>query len=162
MNTKNILILGIIVAIGVGAVFLFLGKIDESDPAGSSAGLIVGENAIYVAEQLPSNTVLVAIVRLEKPGFAVIHEDINNAPGKMLGASSLIMSGETKDPLTIKLSRSTLDGETAYAMLHFDNGDGIFDATKDELVYDPIANEPVMMVIAISKDAIEEPDMLNL
>ncbi|MBI2068534.1 MAG: hypothetical protein HYT67_00270 [Candidatus Yanofskybacteria bacterium] len=163
MSTKNIkalLIIGIIVAAGVGAVFLFLGNNDGSGSADDSAGLVVRENAIYVAEQPPSNIVSVAIVRLGKPGFVVIHEDVNEAPGRILGVSDLIAPGETKDSLPITLSRSTLDGETIYAMLHFDDGDGVFDAAKDNPVIDPIANEPMMAIVAISKDA-TEPDAVN-
>ena len=160
MNTKVVLILVIIIATGIGAMFLFLGNNDGSGSAEDPAGLIVRENALYVAEQPPSNTVSVAIVRLEKPGFAVVHEDVNEAPGGILGVSNLITSGETKDSLPITLSRSTLDGETIYVMLHFDNGDGVFDATKDKPVVDPIANEPMMMIVVISKDA-TEPDAVN-
>ncbi|MBI2674127.1 MAG: hypothetical protein HYX22_00080 [Candidatus Yanofskybacteria bacterium] len=154
-NTKVLLALGIITVAGIGAMFLFLGNHDESGSVGNSAGLFVGGNAIYVAEQPPSNTVSVEIVRLEKPGFAAVHEDINEAPGKILGASGLIMSGETDDPFLITLSRSTLDGETIYIMLHFDNGDGVFDATKDKPVVDPVANEPMMAIVVISKYATE-------
>ena len=90
----------------------------------------------------------------------MVHEDVNEAPGGILGVSNLITSGETKDSLPITLSRSTLDGETIYVMLHFDNGDGVFDATKDKPVVDPIANEPMMMIVVISKDA-TEPDAVN-
>ncbi|MBI2064201.1 MAG: hypothetical protein HYT66_00615 [Candidatus Yanofskybacteria bacterium] len=159
-NTKVFLILGIIAAAGVGAMFLFLGNNDESGSADDFAGLIVRENAIYVAEQPPSNTVSVAVVRLEKPGFAVVHEDVNEVPGGILGASALIAPGETKNSLPVTLSRSTLDGETIYVMLHFDNGDGIFDATKDKPVVDPVTNEPMMMIVVTSKDA-TEPDAVN-
>lgn len=160
MSARVILILGIIVAAGIGALFLFLGNDDESGSVGDSAGLIIGKNAIYVAEQPPSNIVSVAIVRLEKPGFVAVHEDVNEAPGEILGASALIAPGETKTPLSLTLSRSTLDGETIYVMLHFDDGDGIFDVTEDKPIIDPVANEPMMAMVAISKDA-TEPDTVN-
>ena len=166
MNTKTILILVIlIVAAIIGAAFLFPRETgeretSESGVTGESAGLIVKENAIYVAEQAPSNIVSVAVVRLEKPGFVVIHEDANSAPGKILGASGLLMAGETKDSLQIVLSRPTVDEETVYAMLHFDDGDRTFDATQDRSVFDSMTGEPVMMVVVISKGA-TEPGAVN-
>ena len=160
MKTKIALIFGIIVATGIGAMFLFLGNDDRSGSVEDSTGLIVGENAIYVAEQPPSNIVSVAIVRLQKPGFVVVHENVDEVPGKVLGVSNLISSGETKNSLSIVLSRSTLDRETIYAMLYFDNEDGIFDITKDKPVIDSVANEPMMAIVAISKDA-TEPGAIN-
>ena len=160
MKTQTILIIILIVAAGVGMAFLFLIKTEKFNPAGDSAGLIVGKNAIYVAEQVPSQIVSVTVVRLEKPGFVVIHEDANAVPGKILGASNLLMAGETKDSPQIALSRPTVDGETIYAMLHFDDGNGVFDAAKDRPVLDAIAGESVMTVVVISKDAIE-PGAVN-
>ncbi len=160
MNKKIIIIFVILIAVGIGAAFFFSRETGELGVVGESTGLIVGENAIYIAEQAPSETVSVAIVRFEKPGFVVIHEDVNTAPGKILGVSGLLMAGETKDFFGIFLSRSTVDEEIIYAMLHFDDGDGIFDAIKDQPVYDSIAGEPVMMIIVISEDT-TEPGAVN-
>ena len=159
MKTKLVLILGIIIATGIGAMFLFLRNTDEPDSAGNSTNLIIGKNAIYVAEQPPSNSVSIEIVRLEAPGFAVVHENANEAPGGILGISNLIMAGETKN-LQVPLSRSTINEETIYAMLHFDNGDGVFDAIKDKPVLDPLINSPMMTIVVIGKDT-NEPDAIN-
>ena len=150
-------------AVFVGAVLFFRGDRKEPTPTGDTSGLIVGRNAIYVAEQAPSRTVLVAVARLEKPGFVVIHEDnagplrrsFNEAskPGKILGTSGVLPAGETKNLTPIALSRMTKDGETLYAMLHFDDGDGVFDPSKDKPAIDSISKEPVMMIFTVSTDA---------
>ena len=152
MNTKTLLIL--IVALGIGAAFLFLRETWESGPVGNSTGLIVGKNAIYVAEQVPSKNVLVAIIKFEKPGFVVIHEDINGKPGKILGASALLSKGETKDVL-VALSRMTVDGEALYAMIHLDDGDKVFEAGEDYPAKDLISGESVMTIFTVIKDATE-------
>lgn len=160
MNVKTFFIILAVIAIAAGgAIFLFLQKNKESDINKRPSGFIIGENAIYATEQSPSQNVLVSVARLEKLGFAAIYEDSNGAPGKILGASGLLTAGETNS-FRITLARSTADGETAYAMLYFDDGDKVFDPAKDKPVLDRIGGEPMMTIIVISKDAIE-PNIIN-
>lgn len=159
MNTKTLFIFAIIIAV-LGATFFFQDNGEEPDSVSDSSGLIISTNAIYVAEQTPGRQVSVSVVRLEKPGFVVIHEDTAGTPGKILGVSSLLPAGETKNLTPMTLSRATTDGETMYLMLHLDNGDSGFDATKDKPALDSVGGTPVMMVVTISKDA-TEPEVVN-
>lgn len=126
---------------------------EEARERNKASGLIISDNAIYVTEQMPERRISVSTVQLKKPGFVVIHEDANGTPGKTLGVSHLLPAGETENPPPIVLSRLTEDTETIYAMLHIDNGDGHFDASRDQSAIDPVVGEPVMMIITISKDA---------
>jgi len=160
MSAKTFLILGVIIVFITGAVFFFRGNREEPDSVSNSSGLIISNSAIYVAEQTPGTSMLVSIVRLEKPGFVVIHEDAAGAPGKILGVSSLLPAGETENLPPITLSRATTDEETIYAMLHFDNGNGQFDAVDDKPVLDSVDNAPMMIIITVSKDA-AEPGIVN-
>ncbi len=153
MNIKTLVILVVIVAIAIGAVFFFRGGSTKPSSTGGSAGLIMGRNAIYVAEQSPSRTVSVAVARLEKTGFVVMHEDNAGKLGKILGASGVLPAGETKNITPITLSRATTDGETLYAMLHLDDGDGTFDVAKDKPAQDSVDGSPVMMIFTVSVDA---------
>ena len=154
MNTKILFIFAIIIAF-VGAALFFRSSKDEADSASDSSGLVMSESAIYVAEQAPGRSVSLSLVRLEKPGFVVIHDGSAGAPGKILGVSSWLPAGEMKHLLPITLSRATRDGETIYAMLHFDNGDGKFDATNDKAVRDSVGGVSMMMIVSVSKDAAE-------
>lgn len=158
MLNKKLIIIAIVIIISSFIVFFFKYRLMPKPT--TSSGLVISKNAIYVAGQIPGSSVLVAMVRLEKPGFVVIHEDLNGQPGKILGQSNLIEVGEKENLPVIELSRATQDGETIYAMLHFDNGDGNFDATKDKPIIDSVSNAPMMMVIAVSKDVIE-PEVIN-
>ena len=151
----------IIVALMVGAILFLRGGSEESGIPSDSAGLVIGTNAIYVAEQAPLKTLTVAVVRLEKPGFVVIHEDAAGAPGRILGASNALPSGETQKLAPIPLSRMTRDGETLYAMLHLDDGDLVFDALKDTPALDRVGALPVMMAVTVSAQA-TEPDEVSL
>ncbi len=160
MKTKTIIALAIVVVVVVGAVFFF--RDDRNEPTGTddSTSLIVGNNAIYVADQLPGRSVSIAVALLEKPSFVVIHEDNAGKPGKILGASGVLPAGETKNLTPITLSRATADGETLYAMLHLDDGEGTFDATKDKPALDSLSGQPVMMIFTVSLDA-SEPGAVN-
>ena len=160
MNTHIRLILAILIVIIAGAAFFFWGGDRKSGSVDDSSSFIVGHNAIYVAEQLPGYSVSVSVVRLEKPGFVIIHEDAGDVPGKILGVSNFLPAGETKNLLPITLVRATRDGEIIYAMLHADNGDGTFDATNDKPVLDSVDGTPMMMIVTVSKDA-TEPGIVN-
>ena len=127
-----------------------------------SSGLLVAGSALYVAEQLPSKTLAVSFVIMEKPGFIVVHEDKNDAPGNVIGSSIILPRGEQDKLPPIKLSRKTIDGETLYAMLHADNGDGIFNKNQDQPIVDAVTKEPMMMVVVISNDATTGPGIINL
>ncbi len=144
----------VMLALGIGA--------EEPHPTSpETSGLVIGKNAIYVAEQKPSKTVTVAAVRLNQPGFVVIHEDAAGVPGAVLGASVLLPVGDVKNIPPLPLSRETKDGDMIYAMLHIDDGDGIFDLIRDAPARDPIGESPVTMIIHVSAKATESPDAVN-
>ncbi|MEK7281070.1 MAG: hypothetical protein AAB037_01800, partial [Chloroflexota bacterium] len=148
---KALVLFVISAAVIVGVAFFFRGGREESGLPLDSGGFVIGANAIYVAEQAPSPTLAVVVVRLEKPGFVVVHEDAAGAPGAILGRSAVLPAGETNNPASIPLSRPTRDGETLYAMLYLDDGDGIFDATKDKPALDPVGALPVMMIVIVGE-----------
>ncbi len=156
LNRKTTISSAIIVVIIAGAVFFSRtdGTIRKSsDLSSDTTGLVISDNAIYVADQIPSSTLTIAIARLARPGFIVIHEDNAGETGKILGQSDWLTAGEIKNPKPIRLSRLTKDGETLYAMLHLDDGDGIFDVKKDMSVLDQSSNLPMMMIVTVSTEA---------
>ncbi len=159
VNIKILLIL-LLITIALGITFFFRDGSTRPSSTGDSSALIVGQNAIYVAEQPPSRTVSVAVVRLVKPGFVVIYEVNDGQPRKILGTSGVLPAGETKNLTPITLSRATTDGETLSAMLYIDDGDGTLDESRDQLPLDSL-DEPVMMIFSISLDA-SEPGAISL
>ena len=164
MNRNVIIVFIFIVAVVASAVLLFRASSTvpkTSDLSNDSLGLIVGSNAIYVAEQAPSRTIAIDVVRLEKSGFVVVHEDASGEPSKILGASGILGAGETRNIAAVPLSRITRDGETLYAMIHVDDGDGVFDPLKDKPALDSTSAEPVMTIFNVSADA-TEPSAVSL
>lgn len=123
-------------------------------PGGSSA-MRAEENMVVVMEQRPGNTIIASQVYLAAPGFVVIHEDENGAPGAIIGSSVLLQAGESSK-ISITLSRPTQDGEKLHAMLHSDtDANGTFSASTDAPVQS-ILGGPLGGWFEISSEASEE------
>lgn len=162
MNKNLLIVVGLVIIVVVIASALSAGNKPAPTPVsdGNSAGLIVGDNAIYVAEQAPGQSASVGVARLAQPGFVVIHEDQAGAPGAILGQSGLLAAGESEN-VSITLTRATQDQETLYAMIHLDNGDGSFDPAQDVPATDSTGGGPVMMMFTVSIEA-SEPAAVSL
>lgn len=131
---------------------------DTTDNTTGTMPLLVGKNALYVAEQRPGTTVEVSALVMENPGFVVIHENQNGTPGKIIGKSSLL--DKDNNGATITLDLQTTDGEKLIAMIHKDNGNGTFSETEDTAAKDD-QGEEVMMEFEVSTDA-SEVDVISL
>ena len=130
-----------------------------SDSDDTMAPLIVGNNVIYVSDAKPLARIRVGLAILAGGGYVVIHEDSEGKPGAIVGNSDILPQGESRG-FEITLSRESLDGETFYAMLHSDNGDGVFNPAEDAPIKDDQGNI-VLMIFHISSSA-EEPDAFSL
>ena len=104
---------------------------------------IVSENAIMANNQAPGVSVKVSFVSFAKGGYIVIHEEKDSAPGSVLGNVGHLLPGESRD-MEVMLSRPSVDKENLFAMLHQDNGDGVFNLSDDAPIKDDEGN--IMMV----------------
>ena len=114
-----------------------------------AALLSLSPNAVVVTESSAGKIITVAKVKLEAPGYVVVHEGKTGSPGAILGYSKLLPEGEEMD-VVVGLASAVADGEALYAMLHLDNGDGKFDAKSDMPAKDNLGN-PVMMRFVVGK-----------
>ncbi|OGG59787.1 hypothetical protein A2765_04335 [Candidatus Kaiserbacteria bacterium RIFCSPHIGHO2_01_FULL_56_24] len=95
------------------------------------SGMHAEENMMIVSEQKPGASIRGSLIVLAAPGYLVIHEDKDGAPGVILGASALLPAGENSN-VPVTLSRASRDGETLHAMLHFEKGGNtVFSAAED-------------------------------
>jgi len=99
------------------------------------------EDYVRVLNQKAGIEVMMDYVLIHKRGFVVLHEDDNGQPGKIVAASNLLNAGEMREAF---VRTKTEAGKTYWAMLHTDNGDGIFDAKTDL----PIRDSKDAMVMA--------------
>lgn len=124
------------------------------DPAGTSM-MYAEENAVMVPEQRPGTTITGTIL-LAAPGYLVIHEDNNGAPGAIIGSSSLLPAGESGN-VTVTLSRASKEGEKLHAMLHAEKGGNTtFSAAEDTPVPSTLGG-PIMGFFDIAADAPDLP-----
>lgn len=89
----------------------------------------VGGGSIIVFDQSRTNIVELN-VDLAVPGFVSIHEAMGEAPGKVMGVSDYLTTG-SYGGINIFLSEEMILGNTYIALLHADDGDGMFDIQKD-------------------------------
>lgn len=80
----------------------------------------------------PNSTTEVTISGvLVKPGFVTIHQAMGMAPGEIVGTSGVLASGTLSDTV-VHLSRPMEYAGPYVALLHVDNGDGVF-MVKDDM-----------------------------
>ena len=64
-----------------------------------------------------------SVTTVDKPAWIVIHEqnDAGDSFGDVIGHSSVIPANSQRSDLTVPLDRAAEEGETLYAMLHYDD-----------------------------------------
>lgn len=154
----SLIVLGaLILGVGVWYYFGSDGKLikntrDRVENEGATNGFRLGANAIYVSDQIPGREVLVGFAALGEPGFVVIREVDDGTSRGIVGVSGLVPAGESGNVPPIVLSREARHGETLVAVLYRDDGDGVFNPSKDLPTTDD-NNEPFAMQFMIDEDA---------
>ncbi len=141
----------VLVAIGLlGAYFLF--SKEASDLAYYQVPL---ESGSIVIGELPEEGGAVKLtVAIPKNGFVTIHESLSGAPAEIIGTSALIIAGETET--TIPLTTPMTPGVSYLALLHVDNGDGLFVVEDDMPV--KVNEEVVMEKFVFVPEAVTIPE----
>lgn len=149
-------VIGIIAVIVIAVLgWMYLGKKGET-PIEETPEEQVGVDSIFMVDQKPGRFVNVSEIKFSKKGFAVIHEDQAGAPGKDIGNSNLLSAGTSRN-ISVTLSRRSIAGESMYGMLHWDNGDGVYNVNTDLPARDKSGNA-VQIKFNIREDASEPVD----
>lgn len=96
-------------------------------PAAQAPASVI-KNSIEVKDQKTGDEAMIDAVSIERKGYVVVHEDDNGKVGKTVGHSDILNAGETK---SVGVKMKIHAGLSHWAMLHADNGDGIFDEKQD-------------------------------
>lgn len=95
-----------------------------------SGDAMEGVQEIVVMAQVPGRIVMVESASLSTPGFVVIHKDDEGEFGEVIGVSSVLPSGPNYQ-MSIPLRTPTNNNGSYYAVLYFDNGNGVFEPGLD-------------------------------
>lgn len=117
---------------------------------GPTSAMRIRGNVVIAFEQKPGETLQVAVVDADKPAFVIVRD----SSGDILGASALLALGESND-LSIKLSRSTKNGETLTMNLYADDGTGTYGPGDTALL--DYNGDPVSNTVIIDANASEGP-----
>ncbi len=160
--SKNAIVILVIIIILIGGYWLwqrpFKPMMDEPT-SGDVNPLRVAQGAIYAPDQKPGNEVVIGLASLKDGGYVVIHEESEGKPGSIIGSSALLDSGDHNNT-GITLLRPSVNGEGLFAMLHKDNGDGIFNPADDAPISGSDGNS-IMMRFLIDETA-DAPGAITL
>ncbi len=81
------------------------------------------------SQGIANDNVLIDSVFLDKPGFVVVHKADNGRIGAVIGNSGLITGARTDVAVQIDASQA---GTRVFAMLHYDNGDGVYTIADED------------------------------
>ncbi len=86
-------------------------------------------DAVAVSDQVSGTSITIDNYVLNKAGFIEIHEVTSeNSPGAIVGASGYLIAGRGQD---LEVNAKVVAGREYMAMIHIDDGDKKFNATKD-------------------------------
>ena len=82
--------------------------------------------SLSLADQPRSDgVVMIDALTLDKPGYVVIHKDADGKPGPVIGQSAVIDAGKHEN-YRVEFDASEA-GAAVFPMLHYDNGDGVYE-----------------------------------
>ncbi len=144
MKSKVSFIIGIVIIIIAVSVFIKTEQKQESSIKTNSVNVNNGINAekdnidikiikdeyLQLKNQQNSKFVVIEQLFVDGAGYVVIHKKIDGKPAMVVGNSGLV-SGGVKN-LRIELEDKLESGETYFAMLHKDDGDGKYEFPGDD------------------------------
>lgn len=147
----------IIIVLIVLGIMMFSGKggeegTTETPSTNEGSGLVSGQlNRVVVSDQFPGNVVYISSAQLTNDGWVVIHKDDAGKPGAIIGSAYF---AKGINPGKVTLTENTVEGGIYYAMLHSDDGDKVFDASKDLPLKDAVGNV-IMKIFRVSQTVTE-------
>ncbi|MDD4988833.1 MAG: hypothetical protein PHV42_00190 [Candidatus Pacebacteria bacterium] len=151
-SSKN-MIIGVVVVIIVLALGTYLltrnSSTSNTEASPSPTEMTsVGGDKVSVGDQFPGSKLYLDSVTFANGGWVVVHESTNGQSGKIIG-EAYFPAGT--NPGSVDLGNNKLVAGNEYVvMLHSDDGDKKFDATKDLPLTDDQGNI-IMKVIKASK-----------
>jgi len=130
---RNNILGGIAVVIIAAAAYVFFSgraiapitPVASPQPQASPTSDAGQSSSIVADNQSTGSSVLVKSVVFQAAGFVAVHSDVEGAPGPVVGVSALLSAG-SHSAVTIAVDPALEQGKKYYAMLHTDDGDGVY------------------------------------
>lgn len=130
-------------------------SVQKNEPPPSKSS----ENSIVISNQQPGSQVVVSRVNFSQPGYVVIRRSSQGIPGEVIGRSELISGSRTN--LIILLNSLVDNGFILFAVLHTDDGDGVFEYPESDQPLRDTAGDPIMSRFIITNNAPGNPTDVN-
>lgn len=115
------------------------------------------KNELFAATQSPGREVGIGEVRLTQNAYVVIHRETDGKPGKVIGNSSLLLPGDNHGVL-VAVQEDLRDGDRIFAMLHSDDGNGVYEFPGPDAPLKDEAGSIVMieLLVKTNTSSVEE------
>ena len=126
----------------------------EIQPAGNEEAAAQNPYITVSTQEIEEGLANVGKAYLDKPGYIVMHKVVNGQPADVIGYSDLMQEGEySNTPVEI---RNFQNEKELIAMLHYDDGDGMYKFPQDE--DNPVMSngQVVQMKFSLKKTEAEE------
>ncbi|MCH7529606.1 hypothetical protein IIB50_00615 [Patescibacteria group bacterium] len=154
---KTVLTLVVIAVALLGGYYVFTTSPAGDGQVANVASVLTQDNDVYAEDQLAGSTVVVRGVKLSAPGYVVIHLVAQDgSAGDIVGNSELLSEGITEN-VSVNLAGVSEVGDAFVAMLHSDNGDGVFNTEEDAPTVD--GTEIVVMQFDIVAEIAEATEV---
>lgn len=86
--------------------------------------------SLIVPEQAGGKEIFIESSVLPDAGYVVVHREKDGKPGDIIGVSDFLSAG-VKENFLMSINEEVVEGDTLFAMIHSDDGDGVFDESLD-------------------------------
>jgi len=159
MKNKGIIFFILIILLIVAGFLMFNAFLKENVIEKEAQEEVVVEDEVMlpliVPEQAGGSEIFIENTVLQNAGFVVIHKEENGKPGEIIGASDLLQVG-TKKNFLMDIDEEVVEGDTLFAMIHTDDGDGVFDGSLDSPFIDDNGDIVLVKFIIVNAGALED------
>jgi len=120
---KNFVIAAVAIVLLIAGLVFYRNSSTQNAQAPTSEA---PTDLVEVRNNPPGDSVVIPHVVLSEPGFVMIHESDNGRTGAIVMTGDYLPAGESKD-VVVHTGIETKSGESYFAMLHADNGNGKYD-----------------------------------
>lgn len=142
MKNKTTIIFVIVILVIIAGFFVFNSFLKKNIESGVEQTEVVKEIApeIVVPKQAGGTNVFIESVTLNSNGYVVVHKDKDGDLGDIIGVSKLLLPGTT-DNFLMNINEEVTEGDSLFAVVHLDDGDGVFGASLDAPATDADGNK---------------------